>query len=105
MARYRKLIEPLQETAVVCDNKYCDFEIKNKTQEPNINISIYINEPCPKCGENLLTQSDYDKFCMMIKFINFINKWFSWISVFIKEEDGEVIGVHVHNDEMTISKR
>lgn len=55
----RKLIETQQEYLIVCDNKQCDYKIKNTTDNPNENVSMYLNTPCPNCGENLLTEEDY----------------------------------------------
>lgn len=46
-----------------CDNPNCDFV------DMSIEISDYdnwLNKPCPKCGENLLTQEDYDAVKMML---------------------------------------
>jgi len=48
----------------MCDNPQCDwsdYTIKNSEMEQ------YINTACPKCGENILTQSDHDQFQQFIK--------------------------------------
>ena len=46
----------LEDSSLICDNKDCDFT------DPSItiyNMHLAVNRPCPKCGQNLLTQSDY----------------------------------------------
>lgn len=42
---------------VKCDNSGCDFVVSFEAFEE---YEQFINKPCPKCGENLLTQEDYD---------------------------------------------
>ena len=44
-------------TGIKCDNIKCDF---NDPTILYINYPEWINKPCPNCGENLLTQEDYD---------------------------------------------
>lgn len=46
---------------IVCDNEICDFIEYTDSIDPN----KWINKPCPKCNQNLMTQRDYD---MQIKF-------------------------------------
>lgn len=95
MARYRKLIETSQESLVVCDNLECDFKVPGSL---NLSIKRFLNVGCPKCGENLLTQEDYDQWVALHTYVRFINKWFSWISVFLKEsKEPHSTSVHVHN--------
>ena len=53
-----------------CDNPKCDYtdptvEIKD--------IEKWIDAPCPKCGENLLTKNDYFNAKMTIAAFDFIN--------------------------------
>lgn len=40
---------------IKCDNTNCDYEDNNTKFEPD----RYLNQPCPKCGESLLTPEDY----------------------------------------------
>jgi len=47
-------IELLSEGGLKCDNPNCDF--KDSTMEVSENS---IGTPCPKCGENLLTEQDF----------------------------------------------
>jgi hypothetical protein len=78
----KKLIETHQENSIECDNPLCDFVILNETEDPNAPIDKYLNQPCPKCGENLLTQEDLDAYIKGMKIINFLNRWFSWLTIF-----------------------
>ena len=41
-----------------CDNKNCDEEI----EVPFWLLNLFVDVPCSKCGENLLTQEDFIKF-------------------------------------------
>lgn len=94
----RKLIEIHQEHSIVCDNKECDYKIKSTTGDPNEDISGYLNMPCPKCGENLLTEQDYLQSLKALKVVNWLNKWFSWIMFFVpKNATKESYSVHFHN--------
>jgi|WetSurMetagenome_2_1015567.scaffolds.fasta_scaffold453743_2 hypothetical protein len=78
----RKLIEINQEYLIVCDNENCDFKIKNPTGDPNFDSSIYINMACPQCGDNLLTEKDHLIFLQFMKGVNWVNKYFSWLTIF-----------------------
>jgi hypothetical protein len=89
-----KLIKIYQKDLIICDNKSCDYKIKNETGDFNVEIKQYINMPCPKCGENLLTQQDYDMSKRVRKTINWINKWFGWLYFFINIRKSKV---HIHN--------
>ena len=40
-----------------CDNPNCDY---NDMTIPVQEYSAWVNKPCPKCGENLLTEEDYN---------------------------------------------
>jgi len=53
-----------------CDNPNCDYN------DPSIKVEDYekwIDAPCPKCGQSLLTQADYDTVQKILK----ITKFFS----------------------------
>jgi len=96
----RKLIEVTQETLITCDNKTCDFKIENPTKDPNIDTAQYVNMPCPKCGENLLTYEDYATAARLLKSINWFNKWFSWPMYLIPKKRWDArktSSVHCHN--------
>ena len=76
----RKLIETNQKYLVVCDNPKCDYTVPY-TEESAKLISQYIDKPCPECGDNLLTREDYHKYNKIMSIINFLNRWFSWLTV------------------------
>jgi predicted RNA-binding Zn-ribbon protein involved in translation (DUF1610 family) len=100
----RKLIEMHQEYSIECDNEQCDYKIKSPTGDPNEDISGYVNTPCPQCGENLLTEQDHVQSLKLLGIINWLNKWFSWLTVFVpKKTKLEKISVHCH-DGVTIEK-
>jgi len=55
-------------TKLKCDScDYIDSDIDNN------NLESYINKPCPKCGENLLTQDDYDQQNLLLGVIGLMN--------------------------------
>jgi hypothetical protein len=64
------IIEVSQEFLIVCDNPNCDHKIKHETGDYHVETKNYINAPCPKCGENLLTQQDYDDSARLSRTIN-----------------------------------
>ena len=85
------------EHAIVCDNDNCDYKVVNKSGDPNIDISGYLNKRCPECGKNLLTKKDYEDSLKLLKAINWLNKWFSWATLFTKEKKRKTVTAHVHN--------
>lgn len=65
----KKIVEITGEGGIQCDNSDCDYTI-------SVNVEDYkdwVNKPCPKCGENLLTQEDFDMNLKVFKTIEFIN--------------------------------
>lgn len=56
---------------IKCDNPKCDFKDMSVKLE---NYNEWVNKPCPKCGENLLTQEDFDNTMMLISLIDSINE-------------------------------
>ena len=96
----RKLIEKQDSGMVVCDNPDCKFEFDLK-KAPTVKLEHFIDMPCPNCGQNLLTQKDYDTWRALNIYINFINKWFSWTTIFMSKkkssEPENYLNVHVHN--------
>lgn len=48
---------------IICDNKECDFEDESVQFDDYPN---WLNKPCPKCGENLLTQEDLNTVKMLM---------------------------------------
>ena len=95
----RKLIEKQQNSLVTCDNPKCDYTVAC-TDDTEKSLVLFIDKPCPKCGENLLTKEDYLQYQNLIKFVNFMNRWFSWITIFYSKEawaKRQSISVHVHD--------
>ena len=92
----RKLIERHQENLIVCDNPNCDYTFPY-TGESSKLLLAFVNMPCPKCGDVLLTPEDYLISERLIKSVNWINKWFSWLTIFFSKEKNTTFGVHVHN--------
>lgn len=48
---------------IKCDNPNCDYEDMSVRFEE---YPAYLNKPCPKCGQNLLTKHDYNVAKMVI---------------------------------------
>lgn len=92
----RKLIEITQDYLIRCDNPKCGYFIPNATLEPK-DIIEYINMPCPKCGENLLTKNDYLTFKKFISIINWVNKWFSWLRIFSFGAKDKNVKIKIYN--------
>jgi len=91
------LIEVKQEDLIVCDNPTCNFHIPY-TDENKDELSYYINIPCPKCGENLLTEKDFIQSEKVMNLINWLNKYFSWLNyVFFWQKKTNIGSIHVHN--------
>lgn len=55
---------------LVCDNENCDFEDMSIKQS---DYKDWVNKPCPKCGENLLTEEDFINSEKMQLAVNFMN--------------------------------
>ena len=92
----RKLIERRQENLIVCDNPACDYKYHYNGTSDDL-LLAFINVPCPKCGQNLLTPEDYLATRRLMKIVDRINKWFSWITIFLPKEKNATIEVNVHN--------
>lgn len=102
--KIRKLIQKEQQSLVVCDNKECDYTVPYSDDD---DIIVYVNKPCPKCGQNLLTIQDYIAHKNIMKYINWINKYFSWIILFISEKKTKsttATSIHYHEGSVTIKK-
>lgn len=86
---------------VKCDNSLCDYTLYFENPKEDVyNIQILktqLNKPCPKCGENLLTESDYKSSKTLLKFINFVNYLFGWLGKEEPTSNQKPIHLHVHN--------
>lgn len=53
---------------IKCDNPDCDY------RDDTVEFSeTWLNQPCPQCGANLLTEADLKSIKVMIKLTNLIN--------------------------------
>ena len=94
----KKLIEVTQQNVIQCDNPACDYVIPY-TEELDARSYQFINQPCPQWGENLLTEADYLTDEKVKSLIKWINRWFSWLTLFglgSANKDGKHVYVHAH---------
>ena len=66
----KKNIEVVSDGGLQCDNPKCDWT------DMTILIAdfdAWLNKPCPKCGENVLTDVDYNNAKQLHAMIDFIN--------------------------------
>lgn len=78
------IIDVYQKNLIECD--HCNYVIPNPTGDPHEDAKEYINQPCPQCGHNLLTEKDYNDDRHIINLIDKINKWFGWLGYFFKNK-------------------
>lgn len=100
----KQLIELSQEYLIECDNPKCGYKIHNESGDPYEDTSFFINMPCPLCGENLLTEKDHKDGEKFLKAIKFLNKWFSWLTIFWSFRKTETSSVKIHNGETKIKQ-
>lgn len=100
----KQIIEISQDFIVECDNPECDYKIENTTKDPFICTKNFIDMPCPKYGQNLLTKEDYQASEKFLNVAKWINRLFSWILIFIpkKSEVEENVIIHHHAGKVTI---
>ena len=53
-----------------CDNPSCDFKDNSVKLE---DYPLWLNRPCPKCGQSLLTKEDLETIKIIICIVNIIN--------------------------------
>ena len=102
----QQLIE-LSKDQIICDDPKCDyiFEVSSEGIEEDINVKLFINMPCPQCGENLLTVEDYLTGRRFKATVNWLNKWFSWLTlIFPVKKNSGVLSVHAHKGKVRIKK-
>ena len=58
----------IKEGGLKCD--HCDYK---DTTIPYESFPEFINKPCPKCGENLLTIEDYQNAVNFMNYVKFVN--------------------------------
>ena len=49
---------------IKCDNPECDYRDDTATYEE---YDKWLNKPCPKCGENLLTEADLEATKLIVE--------------------------------------
>jgi predicted nucleic-acid-binding Zn-ribbon protein len=92
----KKLIEKSQNQLIVCDNPECDYTFPYSAESEKT-LLVFVNMPCPKCGQTLLTPEDYLLSERLMKTVNWFNRWFSWITLFVpKNHKNATIEVNVH---------
>lgn len=92
----KKLIEKSDKLLLSCDNPKCNFNY----EVPNISrkyLFAFIGTPCPECGENLLTEKDHQLYINYMRAVDFINRWFSWITIFIPNKKTKMVEVRFHD--------
>lgn len=62
-------------SGIQCDNPSCDYEELdndwgNTAEEVLATSESYLNQPCPKCGESLLTPADHEAVKMLFSLKN-----------------------------------
>jgi hypothetical protein len=55
-----------------CDNPECDFVDMNIPFEE---YESYVNKPCPKCGQPLLTEADFASSVLVATMVDNLNKF------------------------------
>jgi ssDNA-binding Zn-finger/Zn-ribbon topoisomerase 1 len=84
-------------TGLKCDNPKCDWNETIKVEDHK----KWIGKPCPKCGEVVLTQQDYDTSMSFYRILtNPIVKFL--LQPFVcKKPKGRI---SIHENEITITK-
>ena len=71
---------------IKCDNKSCDFADQSVTVDDYPN---WVNKPCPRCGENLLTEADYENVLMLMTFTKIMNDNFEM------KDNSPLVSMHI----------
>ena len=92
----RKLIEVKSDALTLkCDNINCNYEHPDSI--PYEESALWVGEKCPKCKASLLTLDDYERWLIVQKTVKFINRWFSWLTIFMrKNQELSEVSVSVH---------
>ena len=78
---------------IKCDNPKCDYTNPDVERE---DYKEFLNAPCPKCGDNLLTQADMDAITEMEEMAVVMNEAFAWVDE--DELNTKTVGVEVKMD-------
>ena len=71
-------------SGIKCDNADCDYI------DPSVALDDYpqwVNKPCPECGENLLTEGDYQATLMLIETAKALNSFGEVLGIDCDDED------------------
>lgn len=60
----------IKQSGLQCDNKKCDWK---DLSIPHTDYEKYIDFPCPKCGENVLTEHDYSLSVIFHNAVDLVN--------------------------------
>ncbi len=91
MEEQRKNVE-VQGGGLICDNTdNCDWV---DDTIPFEDYALWVNKPCPKCGENVLTEADFNLAKTMRATVDFVNT--------LSEEELNNIGVQLGVDKMSL---
>lgn len=102
LGRERRVIIPhkIPENVVQCDTKDCDYSIASDGTP----LIVYVNQPCPVCGENLCMMEDYERYSGFMKDVRFLNKHFSWIRIFMSDKRFEQKNLVSFHKEIKVHK-
>ncbi len=75
-----------------CDNPSCDYE--NIDVQPH-QYQAWVNQPCPKCGEVLLTENDFNLYKLLMATTTIANGLDSDEEVSLPTEVEKVYTPHV----------
>jgi len=68
LKKFNEMNSMLDISGLKCDS--CDYS------DPSVKLEDYeksIGKPCPKCGESLLTQEDYDGVMQIVQAVEMLN--------------------------------
>jgi len=63
----------MEMNGIKCDNPECDYKDDNVGGSTIKEIKEWLNKPCPKCGQSLLTQEDLNAIIQMKKVTDVVN--------------------------------
>lgn len=60
----------ITDSGLICDNPSCDWIDETIKDE---DLLDWVNKPCPKCGDNVLTEKDYINLLKLNKIVDYVN--------------------------------
>jgi len=79
-------IADLLVSGLKCDNEACDYEDFDAKLE---DYESYLNKPCPKCGESLLTPEDMETVNVLVKMTAMLN------GMGLEPDDSERVNIEI----------